>query len=395
MTSSASAGLVNAARTCIVQSGIHGLSMRAVAREAGRSLGSLNYHIGDKIDLIARLIAEETAERQRLAEAWRVRTDTLDLADPCVLAAVIAAFLDEAATTRRDCTLAGCELLLDAGLDPAGYPGLAGLLEAEDGLWADCLAPALGAHATAFAAVISAYCRDELPFSLALDSSDYRLLRAATIMRVAEGFTGQGQGLALSFDRLVARCGEASADVRLPVDLPPGARRTELAALIARMIVEQGIGSISHRAVAARAETSNSSVAHHFRTREDLLQAGMGSLILGLRAELQTADRPGGERGLLLIRATHSIALSAVRDRALLPFALDMRRRRAENVRESIGRQIGGAAGLDGAGCQAAVIALVGHGMAAMARQPAVASVPMIDHIAALRTALTQAADQG
>lgn len=379
---------LSAARARIAANGIRGLSLRSVAQDAGVSLGSLNYHIGDKAALVARLIEQECAENRVVHDDWLARTAELDLAVPETLATVIIAYLDEASEVRREAALTGCELLIDAGLDPDGYAGIAGLLDGEENFWASVLDRDHGAGARAFGKAIAGYCRDELPFSIAVGrDSDYRLLRAATVGRLAEGLAGSGAGLSRSFETLVAACGDSQALGPLPVDLPAGSKKADLAGHIAALIAEQGVASITHRLVAARAGVPNSSVAHHFRTRDDLLDAGMGALILDMRRELQAGSEPdhSHRRGPALIRATHSIALAAARDPELIPFALDMRRRRAENVRALIGEAIAGPEGLDPAAVQTAVLVIIGSSFADRARGSNEAEAISPTQLAALR----------
>lgn len=380
---------LNAARARIATNGIRGLSLRSVAQDAGTSLGSLNYRIGDKAALVAHLVEEERLERQAVHAAWLARVAGLDLGVPAVLAAIITAYLDQAATVRRDAALTGCELLLEAGLDPAGYPGIADLLKEEEDFWSGALVRRHEARAAVFGRAIACYCRDELPFSIAAGHDpDYRLLRAATIGRLAAGLAGRGDGLSLHFETLVAACGISPATAPLPVDLPAGSKKAELARYIADVIVDQGAASVTHRLVAAQAGVPNSSVAHHFRTRDDLLDAGMEALILEMRRELNGAGEPDSARryGPAVIRTTHSIALAAARDQAMVPFALDMRRRRAENVHRAVGEAIGGATGLDRAASQAAVLILVGAGLAALACGRSEQDVVTLDQLAALRS---------
>src|SRR5262249_32313466 len=154
------------ARTRIAASGLRGLSLRSVAQDAGSSLGSLTYRIGDKAALIARLIEEEVEERRRSAALWQARTAPLDLSVPEVLSAVATAWLDEAATTRREAALTGCELLLEAGIDRAGFAGIDLLLEEDNRFWIDLLRPDHGPQADLFGRAMAGYCHDELPFTI-------------------------------------------------------------------------------------------------------------------------------------------------------------------------------------------------------------------------------------
>src|SRR5204862_447079 len=144
-------------------------------------------------------------------------------------------------------------------------------------------------------------------------------------------------------EALVDRCGTPRDTAVLPVGLPEGSRKAELAGYAAALIAERGIAALSHRTVAARAGVANSNVAHYFRTHDDLLRAGMGALILG------------------------------------------MRRRRGENVRAEIAAGVGGAAGLDAAATQAAVVTLVGARLGALARGDGAAFAIDIAALARLR----------
>lgn len=365
--------LLPVAHSLIAARGIRGLSMRSVAQEAGTSVGSINYRIGDKNALIAQLIAEEMAARRKVHERWKQRIRGLDMATPPVLATLITAYIDDIAAAR-DAAITRCELALEAGLNPSGFSGMGQLLEEEAIFWAETLLPVYGDRARLLARAIAGYCHDELPFSLALPShSDYRLLRAATIQRLSEGLAGQASGLALSFDRLVEACGTNSASSLHPleVDLPEGSKKAELAGHAAAVITRLGASAVTHRAVAGEAGISNSTLSHHFRTQEDLLQAGMGALILNMRRHIRSDSSESREemRRMTAIRATHSIALTACRNPHLAPFALDMRRRRAENVWASIGKSIAGDEGLDRTAIQSAVIVTIGSALAAQTRE--------------------------
>jgi hypothetical protein len=128
-------------------------------------------------------------------------------------------------------------------------------------------------------------------------------------------------------------------------------------------------------------------VAHYFRTRDDLIRGGIAAQILHARRELGGGKMPPADSdAMALIRATHMVALAAARDAALRPYALDMRRRRAENVRSGIGLAIGGPAGLDGAAVQAAAMALIGSALTAPARQRDGRPVLAVQDLARLRS---------
>jgi AcrR family transcriptional regulator len=363
-------GFLDAALTCLATSGLKGFSLRGVAQRAGGSLGSLSYRFRDKAGLVGKLIERELAERSAIETRWHDMLAGIDPLAPGVLADLIAAYLDEMALARREASSAMCELLIGASLAPADFPGFDLLIRSEVGFWSGLIGRSAGSSGPLWSRAVAGYVRDELPFTIACGAeSNYRLLRAATIRRIAEAFSGQPSGLSADFDRLVAACGMADEEDRLSADQPPGSRKAGLAAHLAFLVAEQGIAAVTHRSLAGRAGVPHSSVAHYFRTREDLLYAAIAGLAALMRDELNVAERQSRDRsyGLALIRATHSVALAAARDPSLMAFALDMRRWRAINVRTLVGEELGVSPVTDGAGIQAAVISLIGCALAAIA----------------------------
>lgn len=363
--------LINAARVRIAEEGMRGLSLRSIAQNAGMSLGSLSYRIGDKAGLIAQLLEAEHADQERLLADWRHRLHGLNLAVPSVLVSVITAWFEDMTKLHRVSAMTVCELLLEAGANSDSYSGITRILDAQDAFWVEMLTAHLPAdEAQLFGCAIANYIRDELPFALAAGAdADYHLLRASTIQCLASRLSSTGRGLPDHFAQLVAAAGSDSAEVPLRVDLTPGSKRAEVAAEIASLIAEQGVAAVSHRAVAARAGVSNSSVAHYFRTRTDLLDAGFGALVLQMRDELATRDAATQfQSWAALMRASHAIALAAARDPQLAPFALDMRRRRSENGRETLRTALICDRPIDDASIQAAALVLVGNFMAMQAR---------------------------
>lgn len=385
----------SAARALLANEGFRGLSLRAVAQSAGATLNALSYHVGDKASLMGHVIELELLERRAVHARWLLRAEALRPIDDGTLARLISAYLDEAMASRRDSALAAGELLLAAMRDPHSFPRLAMIFDEERTFWQqmarDRPAPQMLGRA------VAAYCQDEMPFTVALgDNPDYRLLRDATVMRLAEGFSGNGTGLALRFDALVEAMGKISGQAAKPMNLEEGSKRAIMAGYAADVLADLGIAAVTHRVVATHAGVPNSSVAHHFRTRDDLIQAGIEGLyarmqddVSRLRANSRDLQRDSG--GMTVLRNTHMIALEAARNPHFRPFAADMRRQRAVNVRDVFAHRIAGSTGLDGAAVQAVVIALVGMMFADEAGDDATlpTTEAKLDWIAALRTAST------
>jgi DNA-binding transcriptional regulator YbjK len=387
--SSAASEITAAARGLVAEEGLRGLSLRKVASRAGVSLGGVSYQMGGKADLVRQLIGEAVAERRERHSHWLARARRLDLGDPAVRATLVGAYLDDAALSHREHSLAVCELILEAGRDPAADNGMRALIADEESFWRAALAgqPQAGDLGEA----IADYCRDELPFALAIGlDPDYRLLRASVCARLTDRLRDVGDhGFAAGFEALVAAMDARAIDIRKPLAADPDSRRARIAAAVAELIGEDGVASVTHRAVAAAVGAPNSTVAHYFRTRDDLLRAGIEALYLGATGSASAAPDSAARRGgLSLMRATRALVLSAARDASLRPFALDLRRRRGEHMGDLVA-PIGGAQPLDAAAAQAAAMVLSGAGVARQALGEGPGATSLAERLAGLRAAAT------
>jgi AcrR family transcriptional regulator len=299
-------------------------------------------------------------------EDWRARLEGVDPVAAGVLADLICEWLDRSARQRRVSAIVSAELILKASRDMAAAP-LAGALIAEQAaLWRDVLQGS--AHGERLSGLISAYCRDEQPFSvLFADMLDYRLLRHSTVRALLRDRTAPARPewsvwhMAL-VDRL-ARPAAAALDADDPA---PQGMRARLAEDIADLIISDGVDAVGHRTVAQAAGVAVSSVAHHYPTLRDLVFGGVEALYRRMRLELKQAAGAAPSGGAV-IRLTHETALAASRDEAFSPFAIDMRRRRAENVHQDVARALGIVPGAERPLTQAVVMAAIGHHVAVLA----------------------------
>lgn len=369
----------------MAEEGLRGLSLRKVAARAGVSLGGVSYQVGGKADLVRQLVRDAIAERASQHFQWLARASRLDLADPAVLATLVGAYLDEAALSDREHSLTVCELIVEAGRDPAAYAEMRALVEGEERFWRTALdrLPQGGDLGEA----IAHYCRDELPFALAIGlDPDYRLLRASVCARLADRLRDvDDRGFAAGFEALAAAMDARAIDIRKPVAADLDSRRARIAAVVAELIDDGGVAAVTHRAVAAAVGAPNSTVAHYFRTRDDLLRAGIAALYLGATGSASTTPDAAARRGgLSLMRASRALVLSAARDPSLRPFALDLRRRRGEYMGDLVA-PIGGAQPLDAAAAQAASMVISGAGIARQALGGGPGAAALSERLAALR----------
>lgn len=366
-------GMVDAARTVVASRGLAGMSLRTVAEEAGTSVGSISYRIGDRNALIAAVLDREIALMAEARSEWRERLGPLDPVAAGILPDLIGAWLDQEAGARRTSAIVSCELALLASREPGTLPRIAELLDAQEALWRDILAPApqAGHPPQKLANLIASFCLDELPFSILLaGETDYRLLRQSTIRGLLRGSEAQSGTMAAApisqwhmalVDRLAIPAASAhDANARVPEGT-----KAVLADHIADLIADQGVGALSHRTVAQAAGTATSSVAHHFPTQRDILFAGVEALYRRMRSQIRAGN--ANIRNREIARLTHECALQALTDPAVRPFAIDMRRRRAENVHAQFAEWLGIPVDSDRARVQAVVMALIGAGLRTMA----------------------------
>lgn len=363
------ASLVDAARNVIAARSIAGMSLRTVAEEAGTSVGSISYRIGDRAALISAVLDREIELMAQARSEWRARSVDADgmAGDMAgdVLADLVCAWLDEGAGARRTSAIVTCELALLASREPDALPAIATLFEEAEGLWQDLLAAS--AQGERLARFIARYCLDEQVFSILLsDETDYRLLRRSTVRgMLRDGTTRPDPALSRWHMALVERLAlpaAAAYDETSPV--PQGTRGT-IAEHIADIIVGQGVGALSHRTVAQSVGVAASSVAHHFPAHRDILFAGVEAVYRRLRSQIHASGARLGNGDI--IRLTHECALSALTDPAFRPFAIDMRRRRAENVHALYAEWLGIPENSDRARVQAMVMASIGDGLRTLA----------------------------
>lgn len=357
--------IVDAARSVIAMKGIGGMSLRNVAEAAATSAGSISYRIGDRAALIAAVLDREIELAATARAEWRERLGGHDPVVSGILPDLICEWLDQGAGTRRTSAIVLCELALTAGREPQSLPAISALFEEGEGLWRDLLSRS--AQGEKLARLIARYCLDEQVFSILLaDETDYRLLRHSTIRGMLRSGGVNADPTATQWHMaLVERLAIPAAAAFDEVSAVPSGSKGAIAEKIADIVVEQGVGALSHRTVAQAAGVATSSVAHHFPTHRDILFAGVEAVYRRMRSQIHAAGARSGNGDI--IRLTHECALSALTDPAFRPFAIDMRRRRAENVHALYAQWLGIAENSDRACVQAMVMASIGSGLRTMA----------------------------
>lgn len=367
--------IVDAALDIIVAQGLPELTLRPLALKLGVSVAVISARMGTKEQLIERVVAAAAARDGHFFDRWLAFARELGATDARARAALTdLAFRDWLARGRRQ-ALFLIELVHDRALQDAPWPALDAWLDRAGTFWSTLL---FGTDALSDPAL--GYILDEAGFALGSeDDPGYALLRLLCLQRFADGLLPRDSDPACTaIPRLIA--------MLEPHDLP-GAdlddpKRGRIADSAAQIIVSQGIEAVTHRSVALAAGVPASTVVYHFGARAALVVAGLHAVITHFHAErdkIRGADGvPGDDASARdLVKATSMIALASVRAPSLIPHALDMRRRRGENIRAGDLAWLGFGPGdaFDRAAAQVISIALFGMRMVAMARK-----IPERDH---------------
>lgn len=367
ITAPPAARILETARLRLAGGGFRDLTLRPLAEASGTTVAALTYHFGSKAQLIERLVAQERAADGERHAAFADRYAALPRLVPSALAVLIDAYLDEAAGPARTTSLIWSELLLQAAGDAEARALIAPWIAERRVFWADLLDSRID-DASTWARAVTGHVTDETIHSLAQgEDADYRLLRRMGLERL----TSRGAARDLShpdlFDAVVRRLDPSLAlPAATSAEEPFSPRAQAIAEAAGEVIVAEGAEAVTHRAVGERAETPASSVAYHFRTRLDLLRAGL--TVIYRVAQGRLAPRPGaGELEGFVARGTASVALAAARDTTLAPFAADLRRLRGENLRQRLAERLADPPGLDLCMAQAASITRLGSTLIALA----------------------------
>lgn len=335
--------IIEQALQLVASEGIDGLTLRPLAQRTGLSVASVTHHLGSKrtmIDLLA-LVALR-AELAFHADC-RQRFESIAL----LPVAARARLADQVFGEWLDRNHLQLTFLIELVHARVREPGDCAVLEnwfTEAGeFWSYML---FGTPAASKLAM--GYILDEAAYSLGVgENLYYTALRSLCLERLVQGIfpaDGVQSAVAEAFAAIVAALKPSVPDgfVRLAEE---ESKRDRIAACAADILSRRGIEGITHRSVGAAANVPPSTVVYHFGPREALISAGLHAIIADFHAQgnRNAATAPGvqEERARRLVVATTLIANSSARFPALRPDALDMRRRRGENIVLEGVRQMG------------------------------------------------------
>ena len=368
--------IVDAAIAIIVRSNFAGLTLRPLAASLGVSVAAISARMGTKDQLIDRVVVLAAQRDQRFFERWSSLAAQIAPDDGIARAALADLAFRDWMTAGRQQAILLIELVHHHALQQAPSRTLDQWLARAGTFWSTLV---FGAPVLADLAL--GYNLDEAGFALgASDDPAYALLRVLCLQRFANGLITRNGASSAEIVRLIA----ALAPNECAIAATHDPKRQRIADSAARIIVLQGMDAATHRSVAKAAGVPASTVVYHFGGRAALVVAGLHAVIARFhgtrdRASAQKTAPGDDAEARDLVKATSMIALASAREASLRPYAIDMRRRRGENIRAAdlvtLGFGPHAQAGFDRATAQVVSIALFGMRMVAMSRK-----LPEHDH---------------
>nr|WP_274602715.1 TetR family transcriptional regulator [Sphingomonas sp. CFBP 13728] len=361
--------IVDAAIRIIVHDGLAGLTLRPLASSLKVSVAAISARMGTKDELIDRIVDIAAQRDQLFFDRWSALAAQMPPGDSTVRAALADLAFRDWMTAGGQQAIFLIELVHHHALQQAPSRILDQWLARAGAFWSNLM---FGSPTLADLAL--GYVLDEAGFALgASEEPAYAVLRVLCLQRFADGLRPCGGAGGTAIERLIALLEPDD----LPIAVPDDPKRQRIADSAARIIVSRGMDAVTHRSVALAVGVPASTVVYHFGGRAALVVAGLHAVIArfhGTRDRARADKTPPGDDAEArdLVKATSMIALASVREPSLRPYALDMRRRRGENIRVTDLMTLGfgsrSDAGFDRATAQVISIALFGMRMVAMSR---------------------------
>ncbi len=325
--------VLQAAMRLVAADGLKGLSLRPLAEQLGSTVSALTHRFGLKDELLGRLIETAMSRDAEFLDRWLRVIRELDVREGALMADLADAVLTDMVGSEALSTRFYCELLQGVVSRPEIAPLIAAWSHQRLGFW---LAAAEGLNTPLLGEALHAFSTEEAAHGLALgDIAAYRWLRRLNLRRLCCGlFPPRGSTDLQQFQVFHAALGDFAAQSDRQGEPAMTEWQASAARHISMLIIAEGADAVTHRAIAARAGVPNSTLAHHFPRREDLLRAGLADMVDRVRRvndPSQPSELVFDMTTLEVSRATFAFSLAAVNMPALKGKAADMRRRRGEN----------------------------------------------------------------
>jgi AcrR family transcriptional regulator len=338
--------LVQPAFEIVAAHGLDMLTLRPLAQGAGVGLTTITNLVGTKSGLIKQLLAEARRQDYQARAPFRAMFAQAVTLTPPELAELCDFVLENLALSSSTVTVFLCEAIQAAAYDDEIDAALQPWLKDQEDFWYQLTRLSQTPGRDLLAKALMAYSIDEMAHGCALNGlSAYRRLRRLCLIRLCAMGFGEAPGgfQATLFDHLFDELGLIEDTIAIDKDSPaPRDIQIEgFAEAAARILVHKGAGAVTHRAVAAEAGVAGSTLAYHFKTREDLIKGAMVHIIRRLKNSLynngtNTPERSPSQSAYEIAKSTYALALEASRRPVFLSSAADMRRKRGINLKNVV-----------------------------------------------------------
>ncbi|MFS2006880.1 hypothetical protein ACEN9F_25035 [Duganella sp. CT11-25] len=362
--------LLDAACRIVGSEGLAGLTLRPLAEMLGVSVTVLSTHYGARADVIAAICHAACEQDALLLADWRKMLTALGTPSPPLAADLAEAILEDLATRHRALSLLYLEMLHACSWDASLRPAFAAWAAERNRFWHGFALKAELAPALLDCGWWHGYIIAELAYSVALHGvSSYRMLRRLCLRRLFAGGLAPEPDAedAVLFGLLLEQMQYAGGAVSTG-----SARSPEWHALAARTcgirLAAQGVGGLTHRAIAAEMGIPHTTLSYRFPTQHDLVVAGLESIIAHILSavdsanleELQRLRTEGDGQKLDLARANFAVAIATTRMPELASYTANMRSRRGNNLVKVFQKYMPDARGIDALCAQLVSMGLTG-----------------------------------
>lgn len=305
------------------------LTLRPLAERAGVSVATLSHHFGNKQAVLDALIATSISSEASFYRDWNKILPGLPIVQHDTRARMASVVFEDWLARNRAPLLVLLDLLRSPHLSKEGPQALRQWVAIAGPFWSHLLfgdaercGPALG------------YVIDEAAFALGSVLQPLYLALRRLCLETLVGRTAAGQSSsdkeAELFCALVAALAPATTP---PASDQLGKRARTIVEATADLLTSAVHVGITHRSVAEAAGVSPATVVYRFGSTEDLIVAGLYGVIDRFKRGMAGTGPASPSPLADLVRATGVVALAGARMPTLAPHALDMRRRRGENVK--------------------------------------------------------------
>lgn len=358
--------MVHAACRIVERDGLAGLTLRPLADALGVSVSVLTNRHGSRDGVVAAVCAAAREQDALLLDEWRALLARVGPPTAGLAAELSDALLDDLGTRCRPLSLLFLELLHASGDDDALRAAFLPWAEERGALWdalaTEVLPPSLRDW-------WNGYMVAELAYGLVLNPLPaYRMLRRLCLRRLCAGGTAVAQPEDARLFEPVAERLHGGDGGRIATYRASDAAAVAVARACGFRLAAQGVGALTHRAVALDVGLPHTTLSYRFPTQRDLVLAGLEYIVAHVLAAVDAGSLADTERmrtqddgrKLDLARASLAVAIAAVRMPELVPHTARMRSRRGSNLAKVLNKYLPDAAGIDALCVQVVSMGLTG-----------------------------------